>query len=126
MRLPSSLRCLLIGFVATWTIAQGVPHAQEPAPVIAPAFRSAVDLVTIQATVKDTHGRRLSNLTASDFEVRDNGVASPILTLRSDVDSPVSVAILVDMSGSMQVSAKLSLARDVLSTLVSQLKQGED
>jgi hypothetical protein len=65
-------------------------------------FHSAVDVVTIQASVRDGRGRVVSGLTANDFEVRDNGQLRPIVSLRSDRDSPLSLAILVDMSGSMR------------------------
>jgi hypothetical protein len=79
------------------------PQAQEPSSPQRETFRSAVDLVTIQASVKDSHGRIVNGLTTNDFEVRDNGQLRPILSLRSDRQSPLSLAILVDMSGSMRV-----------------------
>ena len=79
------------------------PQAQEPSSPQQETFRSAVDLVTIQASVKDARGRVVSGLTTTDFEVRDNGQLRPILSLRSDRQSPLSLAILVDMSGSMRV-----------------------
>src|SRR5262245_16662269 len=86
---------LLASARPTATIQQtaGEPPAQT--------FRSAVDLVTIQASVRDKRGRPLVGLTTADFEVRDNGQVRPVLSLRSDLQSPISVAILVDMSGSM-------------------------
>ena len=36
-------------------------------------FRSSVDLVTIQASVRDNKGRPMKGLRPVDFEVRDNG-----------------------------------------------------
>ena len=53
-------------------------------------------MVTIQASVKTTRGRPVTGLTLAHFEVRDNGESRPILSLRSDSRSPVSVAILFD------------------------------
>ena len=90
-------------------LAVTTPRAQQPARQ--ETFRSAVDLVTIQASVKDARGRTVSGLTTTDFEVRDNGELRPILSLRSDRQSPLSLAILVDMSGSMRVGPKIAMAR---------------
>jgi VWFA-related protein len=101
-------------------------HAQSQGDQPRPTFRSAVDLVSIQASVRDKHGRPLPGLTAGDFEVRDNGQPRSILSLRSDRRSPVSVAVLVDMSGSMRVGSKIALARRAYDSILSQLRDGED
>jgi Ca-activated chloride channel homolog len=100
-----------------------VPLDQPQSPQ---TFKSAVDLVTIQASVRDRRGRPLTGLTTSDFDVRDNGQPRPVLSLRADVQSPVSVAILVDMSGSMRVGPKIAMARQAFESVLSQLRAGED
>jgi VWFA-related protein len=91
-----------------------------------PVFRSAVDVVTIQASVRDGRGRPVQGLTPSDFEVRDNGVVRPTLSLRADLRSPVSLAILVDMSGSMRVGPKIALARQAFESVLAQLRVDGD
>ena len=101
------------------------PQAQEPSSPQRETFRSAVDLVTIQASVKDAHGRIVNGLTTNDFEVRDNGQLRPILSLRSDRQSPLSLVILVDMSGSM-VGPKIAMARQAYDALLAQLHPGRD
>ena len=101
------------------------PQAQEPSRPQPETFRSAVDLVTIQASVKDAHGRIVNGLTTNDFEVRDNGQLRPILSLRSDRQSPLSLVILVDMSGSM-VGPKIAMARQAYDALLAQLHPGRD
>jgi VWFA-related protein len=83
-------------------------------------------VVTIQASVKDNHGRIVSGLTTTDFEVRDNGQLRPIISLRSDRESPLSLAILVDMSGSMRIGPKIAMARQAYDSVLSQLRQGQD
>jgi Ca-activated chloride channel family protein len=100
--------------------------AQAPAEQPTPVFRSAVDLVTIQASVRDAHGRALSGLSPADFEVRDNGQLRPILSLQSDRRSPVSLAILLDISGSMRVGSKIAMARQAFDAVLNQLRDGED
>jgi len=100
--------------------------AQEVSSPPQSTFRSAVDVVTIQASVRDGRGRALSGLTPTDFEVRDNGQLRPILSLRSDRQSPISVAILVDMSGSMRIESKSGMARQAYASILSQLRDGQD
>ena len=111
----------MIGGLAVLT-----PTAQEPPGQPQETFRSAVDVVTIQASVKDGRGRIVSGLTTTDFEVRDNGELRPILSLRSDRQSPLCLAILVDMSGSMRVGPKIAMARQAYDSVLSQLHQGQD
>lgn len=85
-----------------------------------------MDVVTIQTSVRDARGHVVSGLTTSDFEVRDNGQLRPILSLRSDRQSPLSLAILVDMSGSMRVASKVAMVRQAYESVLSQLRQGQD
>ena len=108
------------GVAATSPRAQETPHPPRQ------TFRSAIDVVTIQASVRDARGRLVRGLTATDFEVRDNGQLRPILSLRSDRQSPVSLAILRDTSGSMQVGPKIPMARQAYESVLSQLRQGQD
>jgi VWFA-related protein len=89
-------------------------------------FRASVDVVTIQASVRDARGRPVKGLTARDFEVRDNGQLRPMLSLREDLHPPVSLAILVDMSGSMRLGPKMPMAGQALDGVLSQLRYGED
>jgi VWFA-related protein len=103
-----------------------VPSAQESPSQAQETFKAAVDVVTIQASVRDARGRVVSGLTTTDFEVRDNGQLRPLLSLRSDRHSPLSVAILVDMSGSMRIGAKIAMARQAYDSVLSQLHEGHD
>jgi VWFA-related protein len=102
------------------------PAAQDAPSQPQETFRSALDVVTIQASVRDRRGRAVSGLTTTDFEVRDNGEVRPILSIRSDRQSPISLAIVVDMSGSMGSDRKIAMARQAYTSLLSQLRQGED
>jgi VWFA-related protein len=68
----------------------------------------------------------MKGLTTADFEVRDNGQLRPILSLRSDLQSPLSLAILVDMSGSMSIGPKIAMARRAFNAVLSQLRSGQD
>jgi Ca-activated chloride channel homolog len=120
------LRPFVIGIGIICGSAVAALQAQDTPKPAPPIFRSATDVVTIQAAVRDARGRVVSGLTREDFEVRDNGQLRSILSLRSDRDSPISVAILVDMSGSMRMGPKIAMARQAYDSILSHLRQGED
>jgi VWFA-related protein len=122
----SKLRHLCVAMGLVGSVGVLAPRAQEAPTPPAQTFRSAVDVVTIQASVRDARGRAVNGLTSGDFEVRDNGQVRPILSLRSDRQSPLSLAILVDMSGSMRMGAKVAMARQAYDSILSQLRQDQD
>jgi VWFA-related protein len=124
--MKSLLNRLLRSLTVLGIIGCPVLHAQAPATQSRPTFRSSADLVSIQASVRDRRGRPVRGLTSADFEVRDNGQLRSVLSLRSDRQSPVSLAILVDMSGSMRVGPKIAMARQAFHSLLSQLRDGQD
>jgi hypothetical protein len=85
------------------------PTAQE-APKTGATFKSGVEVVTLSTVVRNREGRLVTNLRAEDFEVRDGGQPRPIIAFRSE-PTPVSIALLFDISGSMDVARKLARAR---------------
>ncbi len=89
-------------------------------------FRSSLDVVTVHASVRDRQGRLVTGLNPADFEIRDNGQLRPILSVRADRQSPIALAIVVDMSGSMRLSGKVEMARDAYRTVLSQLRQDDE
>jgi len=88
------------GFFLTLFLRNAAVRAQEPAPPVA-TFKSSVDMVRIAAVVRDSKGRFVRDLTARDFEVLDGGKSRPISDLQTDL-AGVSVAVLLDVSGSME------------------------
>jgi Ca-activated chloride channel homolog len=90
-----------------------------------PTFRAGVDLVTIRAIVRDGKGRPVTTLTAKDFELIDNGASVPITAAEQD-NGPVGLALLFDISGSMDIDERFSRARETSYFLLSGLRNGED
>lgn len=74
------------------------------------------DLITLTVTVTDTYGRYVSGLSKGAFAVFDNKQQQEI-TYFSDDDSPVSVGVIFDVSGSMS-GDKVRRARDALSKFI--------
>lgn len=69
--------------------------AQQP-----PLIRTQVTLVHVVATVKNQAGDLVGTLNKADFEFFDNGVQQEIAFLSHTTDQPLSIALLVDTSGS--------------------------
>jgi VWFA-related protein len=89
-----------------------------------PRFRASVNVVTISAVVRDKQGRFVPGLTKNDFTVLDNGEKRPIVEFQPDDNGPISVALLVDGSGSMRHFS--SVCRRVGELLLTQLNDHSD
>ncbi|MGH8569765.1 MAG: VWA domain-containing protein [Gammaproteobacteria bacterium] len=106
------------------TLIPTLGRAQEAAEKQA-TFRSGVDLVTVSATVRDGKGRLVKDLTHKDFEVIDRGERRKISQFRAD-RAPLSLAILFDVSGSMDTADRASAAKFAAHHLLNQLQEGRD
>ena len=75
------------------------PQAEDPAE---DSLRISVnvDLVVLQATVRDRGGHLVSDLRAQDFEVYEDRVRQSIRLFQHE-DVPVTVGLVIDHSGSM-------------------------
>jgi Ca-activated chloride channel homolog len=89
-------------------------------------FRSNVDVVSVTAVVRDGRGRVVSSLTRDDFEVVDSGRRRSILHLQAEVSAPVSLALLVDGSGSMGLGMAPSLVRRISDAVLLALNHQQD
>lgn len=97
-----------------------------PAQADAPTFRSAVNLVSVSAVVRDKRGKVMSSLQDKDFVVLDGGKKRELLNFQSTATAPASVALLVDGSGSMQLGAAHEIARYISRELLSTLDPRRD
>jgi Ca-activated chloride channel homolog len=104
-----SVRRVIVPVVCLAAGLSIVARAQDPAASQQPPFRSGASTVAVYATVTDSTGRLVTSLTRDDFEVYDNGKLQP-LTLFAAETQPISIAIMLDRSGSMKENAALVLA----------------
>jgi Ca-activated chloride channel homolog len=63
-------------------------------------FRTDVRLVHVVATVKNKSGQLVGGLDKADFTISDNGVAQEVAYFARQTDQPLSVALMIDTSGS--------------------------
>ncbi|HZE72676.1 MAG TPA: VWA domain-containing protein [Pyrinomonadaceae bacterium] len=90
-------------------LAPSVLPAQEPIVV-------NTDLVTVRATVMDAKGNNVPGLEKSAFTIQDNDSLQKI-TAFSDEDTPISVAVVFDISGSMS-EGKTAQAKQALAGFI--------
>ena len=115
------------GMLITGTLALAIGvssiglDAQDSQPVA--AFKSSVDMVRVTAVVRDRKGRFVQDLKPRDFEVVDNGRSRAISDLQSDT-AGVSVAVLFDVSGSME--GHMTNAREAATQVLSWLDASRD
>jgi Ca-activated chloride channel homolog len=76
-----------------------------------------VQLVNVVATVVDGKGRPLTNLTIDDFSVEEDGKPQTIKHLVPTADLPISVGVILDVSGSMR--SKIRTAQRALDRFFS-------
>jgi Ca-activated chloride channel family protein len=65
-----------------------------------PAFHADVHLVNVGFSVRDSQGKLVTGLTQNDFEVLEDGVPQKIAFFARSQDVPLTLGLLVDLSGS--------------------------
>ncbi len=82
---------------------QQQPAQKEPAkPGEPPTFSIKVNLVRLLVSIRDQNGILLTNLNRQDFRVFDSGVPQEIAVFERNTSLPLSVAVMIDTSGSTQ------------------------
>lgn len=105
--------------------AQAQPQPQGDNPT-APKFRSSVELVSVAAVVRDQDGKFVNDLSKKDFEIVEAGQSRPILDFRAQLDAPVKVAVLLDISGSMRLGSRATDARRAAALIFAALGEGDE
>jgi Ca-activated chloride channel family protein len=100
MRLGSAFLLVLAGCFETGTVAQ---PAEQPVA----RFSGGTTLVLIPATVTDSSNRFVIGLNKSDFHLFEDGNEQTISHFSGE-DSPLSVGIVFDISGSMDFKLRTS------------------
>jgi Ca-activated chloride channel homolog len=84
--------------------------------------QSGYEQVTV--TVTDQRGRYITDLRRNDFRLFIDGHQRPIEFFRQDLNTPVSIGILVDTSGSMK--PKIGQAQAAISEFIRDLNSRDD
>src|SRR5438309_5778977 len=85
----------------TWLLAMLVcAQIELNPPKGAGVITVDVELVNVLCSVRDRHGAYMKDLNREDFEVREDGKRQEITHFAREVDTPMTVALLLDVSGS--------------------------
>ena len=123
MPLRAATTALTLFALCLPAIAAPQDASSQPAK---PTFRSAIDLVSVAAVVRDKRGRFARNLKKEDFVVEEGGTRREVIEFRSDDNAPVRVALLFDVSGSMRLSSRLEDARQAARHLLGAMRLAEN
>src|SRR5581483_4345876 len=99
---------LMVAAATAWLFAQEIP-----------VIRVNVNLVHVVATVRTRTGQLIGNLGKDDFEIYDNGVKQELVHFARQTDQPISVALMIDVSGS--TAKDLALETDSASKFLKAL-----
>lgn len=90
-----------------------------------PIFRSTTERVTVAVVARNRDGRPIRGLVPKDFELLDDGKTREILDFRNEA-GPISLAFLLDTSGSMHVGGKLERAGEVAHFMLASMAGSTD
>lgn len=114
--------------VAVFVLLAGLPPRTAVAQLERPqaTFKSSVDLVSVTAVVRDKKGRVVRSVTPKDLVVTDGGSPRTIVGMQADDQSPASIALLVDSSGSMRVNTGLMSSQQICEMILANLRRDRD
>jgi len=90
--------CVALGLAAGTTL-QALPQEPSQQP---PVIRTQVSLVNLFVTVRDKSKRIVTDLKQDDFKVAEDGQPQQIAFFSKEVTLPITLAMLLDTSGSEQ------------------------
>jgi Ca-activated chloride channel family protein len=101
-------------------IAASTDQAATAGQIPQVPFRAGVDLVSLNVTVNDGTGKYITDLTADDFNVFEDGVKQDV-TFFTRTNLPIALALLLDTSASMDT--KLPTAQEAAIGFARRLRQ---
>jgi Ca-activated chloride channel homolog len=105
------------------TMPQVAPQQGPELELPSRALRSQSGYEQLTVTVTD-QGRYVTGLQKGDFRIYVDGIQRPLEFLRRDINTPVSIGILVDTSGSME--PKIPQARAAIAEFIRDLNPNDD
>lgn len=121
-RWPPVSGLLLILLLGAALLATG--QQPPPPPPSGGTLRVEVDVVNVYCTVKDTRGALVTDLSASDFEIREDGKKQELRYFARETDRPLTLGLLVDTSGSQQ--QVLPLEKQTATQFLRQILRASD
>jgi len=114
---------LLLAFALTAPFPLNAQKPEASAPVT--TIRTEVDLLSLAVRVTDRKDNEIHGLRADQFKLYEDGIPQKIAFFDAG-DEPVSLGILLDVSGSMEATGKLDLAKASLSRLLATMRPADE
>jgi Ca-activated chloride channel homolog len=111
-------------FLVTLALVLPAALAQEKKPEL--DHEVSVSAISIAVTVQDKGGKYITDLEQKDFTVYENNVKQTITYFQHDFEAPVSLTVLLDVSGSMGLQDKLKESKEALRYLLDFLLRPQD
>jgi Ca-activated chloride channel homolog len=102
-------------FAAAWN--ETLPEGRDP------VLRVDTNLVLVPVTVTDSQGRLVPNLRPTDFVLSENAIPQELVGFSRD-NAPMSIAIVLDLSGSM--ANKIGKARAAVHEFLNNLEPDDE
>jgi len=90
------------------------------------SYDVAVTAISIAVSVQDRGGRHITDLTEEDFVIYEDDEKKAITYFSHDYEAPLSLTVLLDVSGSMALQDKLAESKDALRYMIDSLLQDRD
>lgn len=120
--LPETTAVLILLMIVT--LAPLPTHSQEKKTQL--EHQISVSAISIAVTVQGKDGRYINELTQADFTIFENDVKQTITYFMHDFEAPLSLTVLLDVSGSMGLQGKLEESKDALRYLLTELLEPRD
>ena len=117
------MRLFCVFSLASALIAQTPPQQAKPVDELA-SIKVDVDVVSVLASVRDKKGALIPNLTKEDFTILEDGKAQPIKYFTRETDLPLTIGLLIDVSGSQR--NLIQIERSAASQFFAQVLQKKD
>jgi Ca-activated chloride channel homolog len=115
------------------TLPEDAPPVMKPKPTPTPApprddeyevVRVSSNLVVVPVSVTEASGQPVLGLKASDFRLEEEGRAQEIAEIGDPEQTPLDIAILLDVSGS--VNARFDFEKESAARFLRQVLKAED
>ncbi len=115
-------------FCGLLLLAAAIPARAQTAQQELPTYTETAgsEYVLLPVLVFDKKGRFVDGLREKDFRVRVETTPVEVDTFERDDSAPVSMAFLVDVSGSMDIAGKLRNAKRAIRSIVEARLPGDD
>ena len=114
---------ILVSLAALWPARASFAQEKDKRDA---SYEYTVRAITIAVTVQDSKGRFVNNLVEKDFAVYENNKKRPLTYFMHDFGAPLSLTVLLDVSGSMALENKLAECKAALRNLATNLLRPRD